>query len=314
VEKDQNLNPGKDLPTLAEVQDVVVLRRYGRLGRALLIALTAYAAAVTLNSVFALWLERGSPDEAPVTAAEPESSLPLVRSSRTDHTAIFERNLFGSEPIVVAAVPGEAPASAVAPGDLRLRGTAELDGRAFAVFEDGAGGRQDVYGVGEHVFGGPKLLAVQPGKATLVHRGRKFTLEISDSEPASAKAEKGKTSSSAGGPGSGIRKTGENSYLVDRREVDYSVENLNSVITQMRAVPFLKDGKGIGFRIFNIKPGSIFERMGLTDGDVIQSVNGVELNTPSKAVGLLDDMQTADEIAINLLRSGQAQTLTYTIQ
>ncbi|MEE8310882.1 MAG: type II secretion system protein GspC [Candidatus Binatia bacterium] len=296
------------------MQELVVLRRYSRLGRALLIALTAYAGAVTLNSAIALWLERGIPDAAPVTATDREGSPALVRTSGPDHTAIFQRNLFGSEPIVVAAAPGEAPTSTVAPGDLRLRGTAELDGRAFAVFEDGAGGRQDVYAIGERVFGGPKLIAVKPGKATLVLRGRKFTLEISKPEPASASVEKGKNPGSAGGPGSGIRKTGENSYLVDRREVDHSVENLNSVITQMRAVPFLKDGKGIGFRIFNIKPGSIFERMGLKDGDVVQSVNGVELNTPSKAIGLLDDMQTMDEIAINLLRSGQAQTLTYAIQ
>lgn len=304
------MNPGKDLPTLAVVRNVVALQRYGRLGQALLIALAAYAAALSINSAIAMWLDRGIPEVAPPAdyAAVDSQTIPEL-AARPDHSVIFDRNLFGSEPIVVAE---RAPSAT--PSDLRLRGTADLDGQAFAVIEDGAGGHQDVFGVGERVFGEAKLVSVKPGKATLLQRGRRFTLEITEPEPPEADAGKGKKGAAGSGPGSGIRKTGENRYVVERREVEHSVENLNSVITQMRAVPFLRDGKGIGFRVFNIKPGSLFERMGLKNGDVVESVNGVELNTPSKAVGLLENVQTADEILVNLLRGGQRQTMTYTIR
>ena len=272
-------------------------------------AVTAYGAALAINSGIAIWLERGMP------IAPPPSDFPdagLVRSlaqTAPDHSSIFKRNLFGSEPIVVSE---EAVAVVSSTGELLLRGTADLDGRAFAVFEDASAGKQDVFAIGERVFGGPKLVAVRPRSATILLRGRKITLEIADD--AVAGKSKPSRKAAAAGPGNGIRKTGENSYVVDRREVDHSVENLNTVITQVRAVPYINDGKSIGFRLFNIKPKSIFERMGLQNGDVVQKINGVDLNSPSKAMGLLEEMQTSDELLLDLLRAGAPRTLTYAIQ
>jgi general secretion pathway protein C len=111
-----------------------------------------------------------------------------------------------------------------------------------------------------------------------------------------------------------IRRVDDGRYLVDRREVEHSIENLSTVMTQMRAVPYLRDGKNMGFRVFNIRSGSIFERMGLQNGDVISRVNGTELTDPSKALGLLEDMQTADEIRIDLLRKNSPTTFTYTVR
>ena len=98
-----------------------------------------------------------------------------------------------------------------------------------------------------------------------------MVLEITETEAASAASE----GAAADGPtANGIRQVGDNRYLVDRGEVDHSIENLSTVVTQMRAVPYLKDGKSLGFRVFNIRSGSLFERMGLKNGDVIQAVNG----------------------------------------
>jgi general secretion pathway protein C len=296
-----------------------VQRRQGRHGqqpagslralRLLLIALTAYGAALAINSGIAIWLERGLPI-ASTQRDLPDTELPatLARTA-PDHSAIFERNLFGSEPIIVSETAAPAISST---GELLLRGTAELDGRAFAVFEDASAGKQDVFAIGERVFGGPKLVAVRSRSATILLRGRKTTLEIAEGD-VSRKPRSSKKASAAG-PGNGIRKTGENSYVVDRREVDHSVENLNTVITQVRALPYLNNGKSVGFRLFNIKPQSIFERMGLQNGDVVQKINGVELNSPSKAVGLLEEMQTSDELLLDLLRAGAPRTLTYAIQ
>jgi len=92
------------------------------------------------------------------------------------------------------------------------------------------------------------------------------------------------------------------------------MDNLNQIATQMRAVPYLKDGQTLGFRVFNIHANSVFERMGLKNGDVIQRVNGVELDSPAKALALLEDVQTTEEIRIDLLREDAPSTLTYTVR
>ena len=82
----------------------------------------------------------------------------------------------------------------------------------------------------------------------------------------------------------------------------------------MRAVPYMKDGESLGFRVFNIRPDSIFERMGLKNGDVIQNVNCNELRDPAKALSLLDTVGSASSIKIDLLRNAQPTTLSYAIR
>jgi type II secretory pathway component PulC len=54
--------------------------------------------------------------------------------------------------------------------------------------------------------------------------------------------------------------------------------------------------------------------MGLKNGDIIQSVNGSQLDDPSRALALLDEVQTSDEIRIDLLRDDSPNTLTYSIR
>jgi general secretion pathway protein C len=227
---------------------------------------------------------------------------------RANYSAIFQRNLFGSEPMDSGG-PASAPAAA-RDTDVVLRGTAEFDGQGFAVFEARDDGRQDVFAVGEVVFDGPKLVGVRSREAILLRGGRRITVGIV--EPESDSGGKNGESVAATTGASGIRRLDDGRYLVDRREVEHSIENMSTVITQMRAVPYLRDGENMGFRVFNIRGGSVFERMGIENGDVIQSVNGTELTDPSRALALLDDIQTADEIRIDLLRKNSPQTFTAT--
>ena len=292
------------------MRDAVALRRSAAVAHALLVVAAAYSGALAVNAAVALWLEAGIPVASQAAVPPPEAETVERTMARTDYAAIFDRNLFGSEPVVVVEPGATAGPSTL---DIRLRGTAKIDGRGFAVFEDGAGERQDVFAIGEKVFGGPKLVAVKPGRATVIHKGRKHTLEIADTQPVRTQEVSQKRTGATAKP-TGINRTGDGVYAVDRREVEHAIENLNEVITQMRAVPFLKDGKSLGFRIFNIRPSSIFERMGLENGDVVQSVNGVDLNSPSQAIGLLDSMRTADQLTVNLLRGNQPSTLTYAIR
>lgn len=302
----RNLNCGRDLPNVREVRAELGLDRAVNIARGLLIAASACGAALLIGAVAKLWLDASTTAGARISVrAQDDGSVP-TRRGPLDYTAIFERNLFGSEPI-----SDTAAASPSGRGELLLRGTAEFAGRGYAVLEDPDSGKQGIFEVGDLVFDGPKLVAVEPLSATLLQGNRRIVLEITESD-------RGTTTSGAPAPaaaaGGGIRPAGDNRYVVDRDEVDHSIENLSQVVTQMRAVPYLKDGKSVGFRVFNIRAGSLFERMGLKNGDIIQSVNGSQLDDPSRALALLDEVQTSDEIRIDLLRDDSPNTLTYTIR
>lgn len=303
----RNLNCGKDLPNVREVRAELGLDRAVNIARGLLIAASACGAALVIGAAAKFWLDASATAGARASLRAQADGRAQTRQGPLDYAAIFERNLFGSEPIsdTAAASPGGRD-------ELLLRGTAEFAGRGYAVLEDPDSGKQGIFEVGELVFDGPKLVAVEPLSATILRGNRRIVLEITETDRASTTS--GAAAPGGPGAGAGIRQVGDNRYVVDRDEVDHSIENLSQVVTQMRAVPYLKDGKSVGFRVFNIRAGSLFERMGLKNGDIIQSVNGSQLDDPSRALALLDEVQTSDEIRIDLLRDDSPNTLTYSIR
>jgi general secretion pathway protein C len=263
--------------------------------------------------------------EAPDSA---ETKLPRAKHG-PDDAIVLKRNLFGATDIDVESSDSPAPGGA----DLRLRGIASLATTAFAVFENTASGEQNVFRVGDRVFDGPKLVTVDATGAEVLLRGKKRRYEIEEentvasveeshgsAKHGASRYEKSDKSDKTGkggkdkGATSGVRKTGENAYLVDRKEVEHVVANLNEVITQARAVPVITGGKSNGFKLFSIRPGSIFEKVGLHDGDIVQRVNDTELTDPSKAVGLLEEIQSVAQVRVNFVRSGKLHTYTYTIR
>lgn len=273
-----------------------------------LIALTAFAAAALVVKATSLEWSADLPDP---DRRSTDASAARSPARAPDDGIILRRNLFGA-----AAVESD---ETVATGDgaaLELRGVAASEGRSFAVFENLDSGEQNVFAVGDRVFGGPKLVAVDPRGADVLVKGKRKRYEIEEREQgaAPAAARPAAASKKAGKEAAGVRRTGAGAYLVDRREVEHTIANLNEVITQARAVPVLADGQSVGFKLFRIHRGSIFEKIGLQDGDIVQRVNDTNLTDPTRAVGLLEEVQSMSQIRVNFLRGGKPMTHTYTIR
>jgi general secretion pathway protein C len=112
----------------------------------------------------------------------------------------------------------------------------------------------------------------------------------------------------------GVKKIAENKYVVSQSELEKTLTNLNDVAMQARIVPNFEDGKANGFKIFNIKANSIYEKIGLKNGDVIQKINGFEINSPDKAFEVYQKLKDARAINIEIKRGGSNMTLDYTIR
>jgi general secretion pathway protein C len=108
-----------------------------------------------------------------------------------------------------------------------------------------------------------------------------------------------------------IQMVGENEYIVDRAEVDNAFENMSNLFTQVRAVPHFEGGRSTGFRLFAIRQGSLFDKIGLKNGDIIQRINDADLNDPSRALALMQDMRNEEELTVEVIRNRQPQTLHY---
>ncbi|MET0400878.1 MAG: type II secretion system protein GspC [Cystobacter sp.] len=114
--------------------------------------------------------------------------------------------------------------------------------------------------------------------------------------------------------GTGIRALGENDYEVPRTEIDRTLNNLNDVAMQARIVPAFKDGQAQGFKLFSIRPDSIYSKIGVQNGDVIKRINGFELNSPEKALEVYTKLKEASRIEIELERNGSSVRKNYTIR
>jgi S1-C subfamily serine protease len=111
-----------------------------------------------------------------------------------------------------------------------------------------------------------------------------------------------------------IKKTGGNTYEIDKDVIDAVIQNPMAVAKGARVVPAVKDGKPIGFKLYAIRSTSVFAALGLANGDTILSVNGNALTTADKALEVYTKIREAKKLVVNLEREGKTMTLTYTIK
>jgi general secretion pathway protein C len=112
----------------------------------------------------------------------------------------------------------------------------------------------------------------------------------------------------------GIKKTSENNYEVQRGTVDSLLNNMSALSRAARIVPELKDGRAAGFRLFSVRPDGPFAMIGLQNGDVISSINGLEMNSPDQALMVYTKLKSASNLSVGLERNGQKITKEYNIR
>jgi general secretion pathway protein C len=111
-----------------------------------------------------------------------------------------------------------------------------------------------------------------------------------------------------------IRKTGPRAYAMPRAELEVMLGGPGSMSRSARIVPEQRDGKLSGFRLYSIRPEGPFAKLGLQNGDLLVSVNGLPIMTPERALEIYARLKNADHIALAIERDGQPITLEYTIR
>lgn len=298
------------------LRDMSFSPRYLVVVNLLLLALAAYSASSIVGTALAARLVPPHEVELPPPPA------PLVQEPvkpATHYALIHKRDIFNSVKPTPAPVAAAEPA-AVTQLKLKLWGTAVFDsGSSFSIIEDLGARKQGVYGINATVPGNATVKAIEWDRVILVHNGRDEVLEL-EKPTATGGARPGAgamvraPAAPGAGTGAGIQQMAENEFVVPRAEVDSALENMSQLFTQIRAVPHFEGGQSVGFRLFAIRRGSLFDRIGLKNGDIIRSINGNEMNDPSKAVALLQELRDASNLDVDITRNQQPQKLTYSFQ
>ena len=76
-----------------------------------------------------------------------------------------------------------------------------------------------------------------------------------------------------------------------------------------RILPKYTEGQMVGVQVSSIKPGGVFEKMGLQDGDVITELNGVRIDSPEQSAKILLQLSSSDSFTLQVDRAGGATTM-----
>ncbi|MBC7792149.1 MAG: hypothetical protein H7Z43_00445 [Clostridia bacterium] len=125
---------------------------------------------------------------------------------------------------------------------------------------------------------------------------------------ASAPAEEGT------GGGEGVTKTSDTQFEIDGAFLASQLENMNELMTQARSVPSYQNGKSNGYKLFSIKPNSLYQKIGLQNGDVISKINGYDMSSPDKALEVYAKLKDAPSIQVDVKRRGRDLSMNYNVK
>ncbi len=112
----------------------------------------------------------------------------------------------------------------------------------------------------------------------------------------------------------GIKKISENAYDIQRQTLESVLGNMNLLSRSARIVPEIRDGKAAGFRLYSVRPDGPFAKIGMQNGDVIASINGLEITSPEKALEVYAKLKSASHLSVGLERNGQKVSKEYSIR
>jgi general secretion pathway protein C len=96
---------------------------------------------------------------------------------------------------------------------------------------------------------------------------------------------------------------------------EHLVKNdLSRILMQAAAVPVYQNNRLEGFKIVDIEPASIYEQVGLRDGDIIIEINGQALSDVGMAIKVLNSMRNDVFAEVRLLRAGTEKTIEINVQ
>ncbi|MCK6509824.1 hypothetical protein L6R29_07665 [Myxococcota bacterium] len=111
-----------------------------------------------------------------------------------------------------------------------------------------------------------------------------------------------------------VRQVENGRYQIPRDFISKVTERLDLLASKAAIVPFFEKGQPVGFRIYSIRPGSLYEKIGIKNDDVIRQINGYQFNSPQKALEAYSNLMSASSLNVSVQRGGKVVDMRYEIK
>jgi general secretion pathway protein C len=294
-----------------------------RVANAVLFVVACLLAADTANAVFAAIVLPPAAQDAEAKAVE------AVRGPTwSDRQDILDRNVFASStiapPIDQEAVEPETLEATQL--QVTLLGTAASpDPRlAWAAIQERGTRSTLIVGVGGSIQEKATVVRIERQRVVLLEDGVHRELAFDESlTPALAM----QNAVAAGAPGARraamaraaerrqarLQRLSENSFEIPQEDVQAVMNNPAELLSQARILPKYEEGQMRGVQVSQIKPGSLYEQIGLKEGSLVTSVDGAPLENPQQMPDLLGKVQSGQPVVLGGV-DPDGQPFTRTLQ
>lgn len=224
------------------------------------------------------------------------------RSPLSSFQVITGRNLFGSLDKASKDVnEEEIEELELTSLKIALLGTVTgSEQNAFAVIEETDKRKQGLYKIGDSVQNATvKKILREKVVLTVGTKDEILTME----ESAASRRDKGRGPSKSTARGSTI--------TINRKDIQNSLKDINKLMSEVRIRPHFKDGQSDGLSVSRIKGGSIFSKLGLRNGDIVQKINGEPINSPDEVLALYEKLKSGSRVSLEVTRKGEPKTMNY---
>jgi general secretion pathway protein C len=302
----------------------LVLEKYRTVTNVIGTVLIAWILSAMVGQMIGLLLSKKASPAFLLPPGESDADRSIFAEIETQTVAYYlpicERNIFDSQrrtPCGGAPEEGEevvedmdsAPVRSDLPATLLGTLVSSNPEASFANIAPRGGTAANFY-IEDTVMGEAKIYDIQRNRVFFIRNGHREYLEVDRLPSVYAGAS---AATAVGSAKEGIKRDGDK-VKVKREVVDSVTQDLTKILGESRMVPNFENGVVNGFKIFAIKAGSIFQELGLKNGDVVQRINGTEIDTVEKAIPMMQLLKTEPSISIDLLRGGAKKTLSIEIQ
>ncbi|HLU68245.1 MAG TPA: type II secretion system protein GspC [Kofleriaceae bacterium] len=314
--------------------DVYIKKYFWLLGVIVVVICSALAATAVGHVVEAAALT-DSDKPAARPAAPRTAATATARRNGKDGTEFTKRHMFCSEcepeepaPVVEGPVTdSNSPPITSLPLRLVATSVGVNEKFSFATVQNTTNDVQGAYWIGDEIPGAGPVVRIYGKFVDFENKGSRRVERIAllgGAEPERPKSRGAPKPPprTAGRPTddlmaaveAGVKKVDDNTFEVSRSLVEKVLANPTAVARGARVVPSVKNGQPNGFKLYAIRPSSVYAKIGLMNGDTLHAVNGLEINSMEKALEVYTKVKESSSLSVSITRRGKPVTLNYSIK
>ncbi|MDO8282387.1 MAG: type II secretion system protein N [Thermodesulfovibrionia bacterium] len=262
------------------------------------------------------------------------SSVPLDNSALINtakpidimqYSLIVIKNPFGSPKIFHTITPSEnlkpeTYMQEIPPAELTLVGTVVgKKNMSYAVFEGNAitsPNKQEVFAHGDAIYDYGTLDEILTDSVVIRQGANTHILKIIESlsNLTNYPADNNQAYKNTSSADPFVKKVGKRQFQLDKKQVQDSINNPEKILTDARLLPNFINGKQEGYKISEVKPGGLYESIGLKNGDVLIRVNSLEISSPEVAIQTMSALRGTNNVNLDIIRNNERMSLNYQIK